>query len=377
MGAVRTRAHKAPGFRAPGSSPTGASRWSEVPALSVAVMCGVLAECGIDSAPPLRAARIPHDVLRAPDRAIGWPQELAFQREFARLTSDRPDIWVHTGRKFVYPMFDALGMAMFAAPTLRHFFDLVTSLDTYYSVGTYRVLDAGPTRTGLELSMPADIDPHTDFYRFTVCRDAAALALALDDLWQAPFPLDRIEIQWDPVPAALQDLQPAPVVTAPADDAAGTWIFSAELLDLPLPRSSSVLYAFHASRAQHSPSWLRPTAQLDEQVAAILGQPGNAGLSLVRLAAELAMSPRTLQRRLDEANVSFRELRDAARRTEACRLLRDDDLRISEIAERLAYFEVASFSNAFRRWTGESPSQYRQRHQQKQTGELLASGSGS
>jgi len=376
MGTASTRAHKSP--ESPGAviPPDGPGRWSEVPALSVAVMCGVLAEYGIDSAPAMRAARIPHDVLRTPESTIGWAQELAFQREFARLTSNRPDIWVHTGRKFVYPVFDAVGMAMFASPTLRHFFDLVTSLDTYYTVGTYRMLDAGPTRTGLELTMPADIDPHSDFYRFTMCRDAAALVLCLDDLWQAPFPLERVEIQWDPVPAALQDLKPAPVVTAPADAAAATWIWGAELLDVPLPRSSSVLYTFHASRAQHSPSWLRATAQLHEQVAAILGQPGNAGLTLARLAAELAMSARTLQRRLDEAGVSFRELRDAARRTEACRLLRDDDLRISEIAERLAYFEVASFSNAFRRWTGESPSQYRQRHQRQQTAALLVSGSG-
>ncbi|NGP09462.1 AraC family transcriptional regulator [Rhodococcus sp. 14C212] len=38
---------------------------------------------------------------------------------------------------------------------------------------------------------------------------------------------------------------------------------------------------------------------------------------------------------------------------------------MSELSELLAYVDVTSFSNAFRRWNGESPSRYRRRHRRQ------------
>ena len=82
---------------------------------------------------------------------------------------------------------------------------------------------------------------------------------------------------------------------------------------------------------------------------------------LEQLAAALAMSPRTLIRRLAERNSSFRELRDAQQRELAQRLLADARYTVQEVGSMLGYPDAANFGRAFRRLFGMSPGQYRRR----------------
>lgn len=86
-------------------------------------------------------------------------------------------------------------------------------------------------------------------------------------------------------------------------------------------------------------------------------------VSLDHVAAVSTLSTRTLQRRLDEEGLSFSEVLDRTRAAEARRLLAERDLKVIEIAYELGYAEPASFTRAFTRWTGLSPSEYRERHQ--------------
>jgi AraC-like DNA-binding protein len=73
----------------------------------------------------------------------------------------------------------------------------------------------------------------------------------------------------------------------------------------------------------------------------------------------LAVSARTLQRRLSEEGTTYREVRDAMRRSWSSRLLRDASLSISEVSARVGFSDVAAFDKAFRRWFGETPSGFR------------------
>ena len=77
------------------------------------------------------------------------------------------------------------------------------------------------------------------------------------------------------------------------------------------------------------------------------------------VAAELAMSGRTLQRRLREEGTSFRDVLASTRRDLAEALLASGAGSVTEIGHRLGFSETAAFSRAFRRWTGQSPASWR------------------
>ena len=81
---------------------------------------------------------------------------------------------------------------------------------------------------------------------------------------------------------------------------------------------------------------------------------------LARVAAKLAMSPRTLQRRLDEEGVIFKALVDDTRLRFALGYLRHGGHTLTEIAFLLGYSEVSALNRAFKRWTGVTPSGYRE-----------------
>jgi AraC-like DNA-binding protein len=76
---------------------------------------------------------------------------------------------------------------------------------------------------------------------------------------------------------------------------------------------------------------------------------------------EVAMSVRTLQRRLADRGWSYTELVDDVRRSVAQSRVADLQTPFKAVAMDLGFAEQASFTRAFRRWTGLTPRQYRRR----------------
>jgi len=77
-----------------------------------------------------------------------------------------------------------------------------------------------------------------------------------------------------------------------------------------------------------------------------------------RVARLLGMSVRTLQRRLAQSGRTWSDVVEAFRRDEAARLLATPSPLV-DVAARLGYREQTSFTRAFRRWTGQTPAQWR------------------
>jgi len=97
-------------------------------------------------------------------------------------------------------------------------------------------------------------------------------------------------------------------------------------------------------------------AAVRKAIAELMGQ-GKTGLASV--AKELAMSPRTLERRLSEQGLVFKELLNDTRQRFAVDYLRHGGYRLAEIAFLIGYSEVSAFNRAFKRWTGSTPLEYR------------------
>jgi AraC-like DNA-binding protein len=80
------------------------------------------------------------------------------------------------------------------------------------------------------------------------------------------------------------------------------------------------------------------------------------------VARDLHMSPRTLQRRLQEAGSSFQRVLDEARHRMARYYLGNSVLELNEAAYLLGYEDANSFARAFRGWEGMPPGHWRETH---------------
>lgn len=81
--------------------------------------------------------------------------------------------------------------------------------------------------------------------------------------------------------------------------------------------------------------------------------------SLEQVADRLAMSSRTLRRKLGAANTRFQDLLDAERRRIAEDYLANSELTVQQIAAHCGFSDAQNFSQAFKRWLGVSPTEFR------------------
>jgi AraC-like DNA-binding protein len=96
--------------------------------------------------------------------------------------------------------------------------------------------------------------------------------------------------------------------------------------------------------------------------AAVERALARGALTIAKVAPQLGVSPRTLQRRLaDEHGTSFQAVVDEVRAQLARHWLDERELSVAEVAFALGFADQSAFHRAFVRWTGATPGQYRRR----------------
>lgn len=105
---------------------------------------------------------------------------------------------------------------------------------------------------------------------------------------------------------------------------------------------------------------------LPKKLRLILIQSVGAFPSLEGAARMLGMSGRTLRRQLNGMGTNFQNELDLLRREFAINYLTKSDKCITEIALMLGFCDSSAFSKAFKKWTGESPRQFKKNYQTSQ-----------
>ena len=129
-------------------------------------------------------------------------------------------------------------------------------------------------------------------------------------------------------------------------------------MNMPDPVLHQVMQEHAAALCARIPKELPFVAQAAEVLRRQLmkGEP-----TVTSLARELAVSERTLQRRLGEEGTPFRALLDRVREDLARSYLSSPRMSIGEVAFLLGYSETSTFHRAFVKWTGETPAVFRAR----------------
>lgn len=185
--------------------------------------------------------------------------------------------------------------------------------------------------------------------------------------------LCRWSVRRELVPLAVESVFPPPEQAqryaaafgvAPRFGAPATRVLLAGAdLDAPLPSRDPALLALHRRMMEERLAALggsalraRVSALLHDRLAA--GEPRRADI-----AASLAMSDHTFQRRLADEGLNFRDLLDDTRRELAISYLADTAQPLVSIAARLGFGDTSNFFRASKRWFGVPPAVQRQRQQ--------------
>lgn len=164
--------------------------------------------------------------------------------------------------------------------------------------------------------------------------------------------------------AAPADAEVYPVIFSPAiafDANENRIAFDARYLALPLKRGEADLNRMIKRALPLTISPYRSDRQLANRVEQILRRAGAEFGAADSLASELNISTRSLHRHLQAEQTSLRELKEKVRRDIVLEALARTRKPIKSVARAAGFINEKSFSRAFRKWTGQSPSAYRNR----------------
>lgn len=135
--------------------------------------------------------------------------------------------------------------------------------------------------------------------------------------------------------------------------------FPLSYLAIPLRDPDPDLLLLLEERADALLAALPSQADVEQAVRDCMARLMPSAEPTVEQVAELLhLSPRTLQRRLDESGLNFRALLDDTRRRMAESYLLDPRLQLKDVAHLLGFSEQSAFTRAFRRWNGISPGEF-------------------
>jgi AraC-like DNA-binding protein len=328
--------------------------------LAIRPLVSGLRALGHDPGPILRASDIDDAILSDPDARVPMSTAIGFLYQAAASTGDT-NLGLHLAEHAALDSIDVHFYAMLASPTLG---------DAYRRMGRYQRLIHETARVELEVDGPRAELRHRMPGGTTVPRLSAEFVLTA---WVR---IGRLVTGTDWAPTEVRFGHPAPAddreyrrfFRAPVYFSMGqnTLVLPTDLLDSPCVRADPGLVAlldrYVSDRIEQAPR----TCSLADRVRNALAEALNGGdIHASRIASRLKMSVRTLHRALADEGTSFGGILAALRTEMAGRFLADHRISIAEVAFLLGFSELSSFHRAFKRWTGQTPAEFRASHRSR------------
>ena len=278
-------------------------------------------------------------------------------QEKAMEVLDDPALGLHMGERTSPSALGLLGHLLISAPTILESFRLFFK---YHRI----VSDSEPS----ELSVDGDYATLTyDYPRSTaVCnRIRAEFGLVqVGNLGRSMLGVDlnAVEVRFEHPPtdylSEYERIFKAPILF---NQPKTQIVFPVDILQRRLLHADATMHALLMEEADKQLEQLQGRKTIADEVEQfLLHTMEDRKPTINRVAEHFGINERTLRRKLESQETSFSELLGKVQCKYAKNLLKDTEVPVESIAERLQFSEPSAFYRAFKRWTGLTPSEYRE-----------------
>ncbi|MDX6462998.1 MAG: hypothetical protein QOE55_6695 [Acidobacteriaceae bacterium] len=316
-----------------------------------------LKEFGIPIPAVLRKAGLPQDLFKPTRILVSTSELFALWRAIETVSSD-PLIGLKLGVETKTERFHPMGIAALSTQNLTAAAEHMARYKKLMAPEEILTqLDEAEFSIGFRWLLAVDAEPQV----LTDCCFAWMLTIARHGTGTQLNPVRVEYVQQRANPRALERHFGCKVtggasrnaIIFHASDATAPFVTrNAELLDLLAPQFEEQLKQYKSED-----SFIELVRQ------AIQDRLTGQRPSIDAISQVLHVSPRTLQRRLQESGSSFQRLLDEARHQMARYYLSNSALELNEAAYLLGFEDPNSFGRAFRAWEGMPPSDWKETHQ--------------
>lgn len=312
-------------------------------------------EQGLDIAKLLARSRLKEADLADPALELDASQELCVVGNLIRACR-QPGLGLEVGMRYNFASYGLWGLGLVSSATAGD--ALALALRFIPLTFAFCRISGGLEDDLCTVTFEApDVEPALQ--RFLVERDVAAASRLMRETLGPTFTLSRFTLQHAiPLGASWLDAHLNMRGGRPEFGAhSNSLSFDRKLLDLRLPQANPVTVAMCERACEELIERRRARLGTSECVRQYLdAAPLNMAPDLPQAARMLGLSERTLKRRLQDEGTSFRVLLAEVRGHQANALVADASLSLTDIAERMGFSDLSSFSQAYKRWFGVAPS---------------------
>lgn len=327
------------------------------PAAKLAGVAEALFEEGIPHADVLRGLGVPPEDLHSPQTRVSLNQLIDGYRRALVLSSD-PHLAYRIGSKVHVSAYGLYGYAMLCSTDFRRSMDFARG---------YHQLAAPLAEIGFaehDGSAAWTIDPllhprmDSRLYRFLTELQIGIHVSLHRDLMGTEFAPSEVTVTYSPLEGArgLADLIGCPVSFERSDNRI---VFDSAWLDRTPKFGNRTTYAHLISLCRELLADMTLRSGIAGKVRGIILQDIANPPTFAGIARLMELPPRTLRRRLQLQDTSFRQLLDELRCHVAMKYLRDTAMTHEDIAFALGFSDAANFRHAFRRWSSMTPHDFR------------------
>ncbi|MFA5122070.1 AraC family transcriptional regulator [Zavarzinia sp.] len=295
------------------------------------------------------------DRLDDPSLKIPFPLLRQLIRDALAITGE-PALGLLVGERLAAHAHGVLSYAVMSAATLRQAIEV---LEHYLPVRTALIAANHEVRDGELVAEYDEVLPLGDIGRPVTEAITLTFAKLMNTIGAGTVRVQRVLFPF-----------PKPAYHALAEDLFGCEILygqrraglalPAEAIDRPLKMADPAAFEEAAAICRRELERLAANSSTAARVRRLLVEANGGFPSLNVTARLLCLTPRTLHRRLIEEGTSFRAILDDVRHRVAAEHLRAGRMSVTEIAYLTGYTDLANFRRAFRRWSGQTPSEFRE-----------------
>jgi AraC-like DNA-binding protein len=315
------------------------------------------AERGVPARVCLTATGLsPSDIERA-DLLIEAEQAIRAIRNLAEATGDPPGLGAAVGARLRLSVLGAWGLLLSSCRTIA---DVIRIGPRYYELSENFLRPSIEHQVGAVVLEYADDEVPEDIRGFVIERDLAYNVTSVQSLLGASTPLQLTARLSEERAAAMASLLPGFEIEPKS--ARNAIFLPDRVLQRRLISGDDETHRRCLAHCDELVEALHNRDSIANRVRAVLHRSSPPLLGLDQVADEFHIDARTLRRWLVEESTSFRALVDEESTRRAIELLEAPGGTVRRTAHQLGYASVASFTRAFRRWTGQTPAAWTQEH---------------
>lgn len=327
-----------------------------VPVNIPTTMVRVGTEKGIDMDALLKNTGITAALLADPTTRLTYQQLLLLADNLIKLYP-APTVGLELGRAININQFGMLGYAILSCADLRSALHLGLKYHSLVDPAfTFEVIE----HDGIASIRLTSHIPFEGMYRL-MCDVFLVMFASLARFLTGDPNVDAKEVRLNhPEPAyakAYAEYTKGPVLF---DQPRTEILIESTVLDRPLAMADQATAAMAEKQCEEILARMGPKEGIVAKVRRILLSNPGSFLPVDDVASQLATSTRTLSRSLQDVGTSYQRILDEVRKEMAIEYLRNSNLPIEEVAALVGYSDPSNFRKAFRRWTQNAPSYYRE-----------------